>query len=137
MLIGKCSCGTVQFSVEDQFLYSGHCHCSQCRRASSSAFSAFGGIQKEKLQVKNGKGSISIFAKNEDDLVSFCTACGSILFSVIRNGGFVHVPLGTLVDNPNIRPTFYIFVGSKAPWYEITDVLPQFAEHAPLDPPTT
>lgn len=132
MLIGKCSCGAVQFSVEDQFLYAGYCHCSQCRHSSGSAFSAFAGIQKEKLQVTNGEGSISIFAKSEDDLVSFCKVCSSILFSVIRNGKFVHVPLGTLVDTPSLRPMFHIFVGSKAPWYEITDALPQFAEHAPL-----
>jgi hypothetical protein len=27
-------------------------------------------------------------------------------------------------------PTKHIFVGSKAPWFEITDDLPQFEEHA-------
>lgn len=29
-----------------------------------------------------------------------------------------------------MRPTKHIFVGSKAPWFEITDDLPQFEEHA-------
>jgi hypothetical protein len=38
--------------------------------------------------------------------------------------------MGTLVDDPAIRPTAHIFVGSKAPWFTITDDLPQFAEHA-------
>ena len=136
MLIGKCSCEAVQFLVEDQFLYAGYCHCSQCRASSGSAFSAFAGIQKAKLRVTNGNTSLSIFTKNEDDLVSFCKVCGSVLFSVVRNGEFVHVPMGTLVDNPSIRPMFHIFVGSKAPWHEITDALPQFAEHAPLLPPS-
>jgi len=137
MLVGKCTCGAVQFMVEDQFLYAGYCHCSGCQRATGSAFSAFGGIQEEKLQITNGEGSISIFAKNRDNIVSFCKGCGSVLFAVVRNGEFVHVPLGTLVDDPSIRPMFHIFVGSKAPWYEITDTLPQFAEHAPLNPPRT
>ena len=36
--------------------------------------------------------------------------------------------MGTLVDEPSIRPTMHIFVGSKAPWFEITDTLHQFAE---------
>ena len=36
----------------------------------------------------------------------------------------------TRVDTPTIRPTHHIFVGSKAPWFEITDDLPQFDEHA-------
>jgi hypothetical protein len=30
--------------------------------------------------------------------------------------------------SPAIRPTEHIFVGSKAPWFEITDDLPQAAE---------
>jgi hypothetical protein len=34
------------------------------------------------------------------------------------------------VDDPAIRPTEHIFVGSKAQWFEITDDLPQFDEHA-------
>jgi hypothetical protein len=57
-----------------------------------------------------------------------CKICGSLLFSVVRNGEFVHVTLGTLDDTPAIRPTAHIFVGSKAAWYSITDQLPQFDE---------
>jgi hypothetical protein len=30
----------------------------------------------------------------------------------------------------SIRPAGHIFVGSKAPWFEITDDLPQFDEYA-------
>jgi hypothetical protein len=35
-----------------------------------------------------------------------------------------------LIDVPTIRPSAHIFVGSKAPWFEITDDLPQFEEYA-------
>jgi hypothetical protein len=38
--------------------------------------------------------------------------------------------MGSLVDAPSIRPTSHIFVGSKAPWFDITDDLPQFEEYA-------
>jgi hypothetical protein len=37
--------------------------------------------------------------------------------------------MGTLVDAPSIRPTAHIFVGSKAPWHEISDDLPRYREH--------
>lgn len=57
-----------------------------------------------------------------------CKACGSLLYSVVRDAQFVHVTLGTLVDVPTIRPAAHIFVGSKAPWYTITDDLPQYQE---------
>jgi hypothetical protein len=49
---------------------------------------------------------------------------------VVRGGAYVHVAMGTLVDAPSIRPTHHIFVGSKAPWFDITDTLPQYQEHA-------
>ncbi len=58
-----------------------------------------------------------------------CKACGSYLYSVVRDGAFVHVALGTLIDHPTIRPTGHIFVGSKARWFTITDDLPQYEEH--------
>jgi hypothetical protein len=58
-----------------------------------------------------------------------CGRCGSLLYSVVRDGAFVHVAMGTLVDKPSIRPTAHIFVGSKAPWFAITDDLPQYQEH--------
>ena len=47
---------------------------------------------------------------------------------VVRDGAFVHVALGALFAPPRTRPTKHIFVGSKAPWFEITDDLPQHAE---------
>jgi hypothetical protein len=47
---------------------------------------------------------------------------------VVRDGEYAHVAMGSLMDEPSIRPTDHIFVGSKAPWFEITDDLPQSVE---------
>ena len=41
------------------------------------------------------------------------------------------VSLGTVKGDPGLRPEAHIFVSSKAPWYEITDHLPQFDEWPP------
>jgi hypothetical protein len=65
VLGGKCECGTVQYSVADEFLYAANCHCSRCRAA---------------------------------------------------------------IGSTCIRPMEHIFVGSKVPWFDITDDLPQFEE---------
>jgi hypothetical protein len=66
-----------------------------------------------------------------------CKMCGSQLYSVVRDGAFAHVAMGTLIDDPTIRPTSHIFVGSKAPWFTITDDLPQYHEHAATAGPPT
>ncbi len=76
------------------------------------------------------KGGDGLLVFGEDDLNNTrCATCGSLLFSVVRDGAYVHVALGSLVDAPGIRPTGHIFVGSKAPWFEITDDLPQHEEY--------
>jgi len=33
--------------------------------------------------------------------------------------------------SPARYPTCHVFVGSKAPWFEITDDLPQYSDYAP------
>jgi len=65
----------------------------------------------------------------QDENHTRCAACGSLLFSAVRHGAYVHVALGSLVDSPSMRPTEHIFVGSKAPWFELTDDLPQAQEY--------
>ena len=125
-LTGKCLCGSVQYTVEDSFGYALNCHCSNCRRATGSAFKPFAGIEREKLIVTNGAGMLLIFGeeRNHD---ARCGKCGSLVYSLVR-GAYVHVTFGTLVDTPSIRPTAHIFVDSKAPWHTICDELPQHEE---------
>jgi hypothetical protein len=128
VLAGKCYCGAVQYRVADEFLYAANCHCSNCRRTTGSAFKPFGGIERGKLEVTDGANKLLIVG--EEDLHDVhCAECGSILFSVVRAGEYVHVAYGTLVDPPSLAPTEHIFVGSKAPWFEITDDLPQNEEY--------
>jgi hypothetical protein len=129
VLVGKCRCGAVRYTVLDAFLYAANCHCSGCRAATGSAFKAFAGIEREHLTITDGMNDIAVFGDNDANDTR-CGACGSFLFSVVRDGAFVHVAMGSLVDAPAIRPTEHIFVGSKAPWFEITDDLPQFDEHS-------
>jgi hypothetical protein len=129
MLLGGCACGAVRYEVADEFLYAANCHCSQCRAATGSAFKAFAGIEREKLTVTQGPDAIAVFGEPDLNDVR-CAECGSFLYSVVREGAYVHVTMGSLIDEPTIRPRHHIFVGSKAPWFEITDDLPQFDEYA-------
>jgi hypothetical protein len=128
LLTGKCMCGAVRYRVADEFLYAANCHCSNCRAATGSAFKAFAGIEREKLELTDGLDSLLVFGDDELNDTR-CGVCGSFLFSVVRYGAYVHVAMGSLVDDPSIRPTKHIFVGSKAPWFEITDDLPRAEEY--------
>jgi hypothetical protein len=134
MLVGRCFCGVVEYELADEFLYAANCHCTNCRRTTGAAFKSFAGIERHKLVVTKGDALRLIFGE-ADANDTHCGACGSLLYSVVRDGEFVHVAMGTLTDAPAIRPTHHIFVGSKAPWFTITDDLPQYQEHATKSSP--
>jgi len=56
----------------------------------------------------------------------FCRTCGSPMPRVDASRGFVVIAMGALDADPGVRPQNHIFVDSKAPWFEITDDLPQY-----------
>ncbi len=126
-LTGQCFCRAVTYRVNDAFAYAMNCHCSNCRRTTGAAFKPMAGIKRAEIAIVEGEAKVMAFGDGPDHDVH-CAVCGSLLYSVVRNGAYVHVALGTLLDAPSIRPTAHIFVGSKAPWYQITDDLPQHQE---------
>ena len=104
---------------------------------------AVAGIARDKFSISAGSDHLMIYG-GEAAHDAHCRRCGSLLYSVVRDGAFVHVAMGTLVDDPSIRPTAHIFLGSKflgskflgskapdfkAPWFSISDDLPQYEGH--------
>lgn len=125
MLRGECLCGAVGYEVKDAFAAAFNCHCSKCRKATGSAFKPMGVVPHAAVSLTRGQDALLIYGDPDATHDVHCAVCGSPLFSVIDNGN-THVALGTLIDTPTIAPQFHIYVGSKAPWYEIADGLPQF-----------
>ena len=128
ILAGECCCRAVRYEVADAFSYALNCHCSNCRRTTGAACKPFAGIAREKCRVVAGADDMMIYG-SETNHNAHCRHCGSLLYSMVPDGAYAHVAMGTLVDAPTIRPTAHIFAGSKAPWHEITDGLPQYQGH--------
>ena len=71
----------------------------------------------------------------------FCSQCGSpILNRAGPNWKLADEFPGTqseygiplaILDDPPVRPACHVFVDSKAPWFDITDDLPQYPEYPP------
>ncbi len=125
LLHGGCLCGAVRYAVQDAFVYALNCHCSQCRRATGAACKPFGGIKRDQLTVTKGADNLWTYGDPDDAADFRCKTCGSFLWSVVREGQWVHVTFGTLDQTPAKTPTEHIFAGSKADWEEICDRLPQ------------
>jgi hypothetical protein len=129
VLRGRCACNAVAYEVSDEFVAAFNCHCSNCRATTGSAFLPWGEIEREKLRLTKGASSLMVFGDADGDHSMRCRACGSLLYWTASDGTYVRVPYGSLVDEPALKPTAHIFVGSKAPWHEILDDLPQHDEY--------
>jgi hypothetical protein len=128
ILHGRCSCGEVSFTVPNALDYAFYCHCSRCRIRTGSAFAAIGGVSLGELQVTAGNQYLLIEGECSDGYGARCSRCHAFLFAAVRNRQYAHVSLGVLAGTPSRLPDHHIYVGSKAPWYQITDALPQYDE---------
>jgi hypothetical protein len=89
----------------------------------------WGEIAREKLRVTKGTDSLTVIGDADANHAMRCGECGSLLYWTVRDGAYVRVAYGSLIDEPALKPTAHIFVGSKAPWHEILDDLPQHDEY--------
>ena len=102
---------------------------ASCRAATGSAFLPWGEIERAKLRVTKGADSLMVIGDADANHAMRCGECGSLLYWTLRDGTYVRVAYGSLIDEPALKPTAHIFVGSKAPWHEILDDLPQHDEY--------
>ncbi|HJQ85504.1 MAG TPA: GFA family protein [Candidatus Binatia bacterium] len=130
---GSCLCGGVAYVVEGAPVRARNCHCSRCRRARSAAHATNLITAAAGVRFTRGTDLVASYRVPEARFFTqaFCRRCGSPMPRIDRDRDMAVVPMGTLDDDPGLRPQVHIFVGSKAPWFEITDDLPQHAEFAP------
>jgi hypothetical protein len=131
-ITGSCLCGAVRFRIIGPLGPVVYCHCSQCRRASGSAFAANAAVRRSDIVFLSGRDGVREYESSAAEYRAFCSGCGSPVFSrVAADAEHVRVRLGTLEQDPGRRAVAHVWVGSKAPWFEITDGLPQYATGAP------
>jgi len=100
-----------------------------CRKATGAAFRTRVAVPANSFRWVSGEGLLSGYESSPGTTRTFCRVCGSTLVSLFtENPQTIGLAMGTLDDDPGVRAEFHVFAGSKAPWFEITDRLPQFDE---------
>ena len=129
---GGCLCGAVRFEIVAPFRRASFCHCSRCRKHSGSAALAQGRVAREGFRLLRGAEYVKVFRPDDGMAKAFCVACGSSLFGgTWPEGPEVSIRLGTLDDDPGIRPQYRSFFASRAPWDETDDALARHPGRAP------
>ncbi len=131
MLRGSCLCGDVAFEIEGPVEPLGHCHCSMCRKAHGAAFASFVSAPATSFRWLSGAKGVKSYASSPQGERPFCPRCGSTV-PAGPVGDRMFVPAGLIDGELALGPMQHIFVGSKAPWYEIPDDgAPRFDAYPP------
>jgi hypothetical protein len=100
-----------------------------CRKATGAAFRTRAAVAATAFQWLDGEDLVSRYESSPGEARTFCRVCGATLATFFRDRpNTIGLPLGTLDDDPGVRPSAHVYAGSKAPWFEITDGLPCFSE---------
>jgi hypothetical protein len=159
---GSCLCGGVTFEITGPLLAPLNCHCSQCRKQHGAAFRSRVRVQAKDFHWLAGEHLVKFYESPRGYQRGFCSDCGSPIINrsgpnwtppadfpggMIRKSGdrfsekiMPHKNAAApqygvalaLLDDPPARPALHCFVASKAPWFEITDDLPQYPDYPPL-----
>jgi hypothetical protein len=131
MIRGSRLCGAVKYRIDGRLFDALNCHCSMCRKAHGSAFRSRATVKAADFEFVQGENSLTFYESSPGNRRGFCRVCGSpILSKFDAHPNCFGVPLGALDDDPGIRPKRHMHVASKAPWFSITDDLPQIPGEA-------
>jgi len=129
MLSGSCLCGGVRYEIAGRLTGALNCHCSMCRKAHGAAFRSRARVRAADFRWVRGEELLAWYESSPGTHRGFCGVCGSKLLSRFdRDPSAYGLPLGALDVDPEVRPALHVFVAHKAPWFEISDHLPQHAE---------
>lgn len=125
MIRGSCLCQGVRFEIRGDMSRASHCHCAMCRKAHGAAFGTYARARREDFHWIAGEELVGRYRSSPQVTRTFCVRCGATLQWVHDRAPYLGIALGVLDDDPGVRPELHIYAASKAPWYEITDPLPQ------------
>ena len=142
---GSCLCGSVKWEITATPHYAFNCHCKMCRKAHGSAFGTYWFVKPEELYWLEGTDNIVRYRSSPLLERAFCGVCGSVVPYGGEQGDDHVVSLGGCHDDGK-KSDCHVFAAHKAPWYDITDDLPQHddypdytgmvrVEEEPMEPP--
>ncbi len=117
-LKGGCLCGAVRYEANGPIMFSGHCFCTDCQKASGCGHITVVAVESAQFTLH---GTVSQYAKAGESgasvVRSFCATCGTPIFSEPKVvAGATLIRTGTLDDPSAITPQMSIFTRSALLW---------------------
>mgnify|MGYP000211515064 FL=1 len=125
---GSCQCGNVTYELLAPPLMVAACHCKECQKLSTSAFSITAMVNADSVKFK---GPMKDWSRNSDSgnisAAKFCPGCGNRLYHFNPNEpDKIKLKPSNLSDTRIINPTIHVWVSEKQDWYQIPDGVKAF-----------
>jgi hypothetical protein len=132
---GSCLCGRVVYEVHGTLDVIKNCHCWRDRKMTGAPHASCLPAAASVVRWLRGEALRVVYSLPEAPgfRTGFCRVCGTSLPALVPHVESLCIPAGGLDNDPGARVQYHIFCGEqeKAPWFEVTDELPQFARYAP------
>ena len=126
---GSCLCSGITYEINAPLTDVINCHCSMCRKAHGAAFRTRASVRTADFTFLSGEELLTYYESSPGEWRSFCSVCGANMITKFSRFPDVYgFALGTLDTDPEIRIERHVFTRYKAPWYTITDDLPQIED---------
>ena len=133
-MTGGCLCGAIRYEVTGEPIFSTHCHCRDCQRASGSAYIATARLPAAGFRITKGSPKRFVGKADSGNEVTrvFCGDCGSPLYSKpVARPDMIGIYVGGLDDPSGFRPDVVIFASRGQPWDHLDPALPRLPHMRP------
>ncbi|QTC00540.1 GFA family protein [Alcaligenes sp. SORT26] len=118
MIHGKCLCGAVSISFQQDKPSISACHCGICRNWAGGPFLS---LESHKAPVIQGEEHVRSYASSEWAERSFCDVCGTHLFYRLKAGGFHAISAGLFKDSGSWPFELQVFIDDKPDNYQFAN----------------
>jgi len=120
---GTCLCGNLKYEFSGEGSQRVLCHCTQCRRMTSSAFSTNIVIPASAFTIHGTPKNYTFVRGEEIHTTSFCGDCGTTISKIVdgfeKFKGLVVVQGGTLDEGQGfekLKVDAELYVSNRADW---------------------
>ena len=134
-IVGGCLCGNVRYTGTANPLSVMVCHCKNCQKQTSTAFSLIVALPKDALDIEGELSAYRDVGTSGQAVVRrFCGACGSaIMTDAAAYPTMEFLKAGTLDDTSWLKPDTQFWCDSAQGWLTLDDDIAQLARNPSLE----
>lgn len=120
---GACQCGGVKYQLFSEPLMVIACHCKECQKLSTSAFSVTAIVDAETVKFQGEMAEWSRVADSGNiNGAKFCPTCGNRIYHFNpEEPGRIKLKPSNLSDTSVIKPVAHVWVSEKQEWFTIPE----------------